>query len=172
MYYGFAAQAPFRMGELARAGATLALGNDVTKAWTFGDLPLIGYLLAREHGDFLDVERFIAMLTTGGAKAIGRANDLGTLAPGKRADIVVAKAEQEATFQPAADTMLHLGLIARGRTVDTVIVNGAIVVRGGRCVRVDEGRIAAIAGERAAGLATHLDIRLPRALAGKRQEFQ
>jgi 5-methylthioadenosine/S-adenosylhomocysteine deaminase len=160
MYYGFAAQAPFQIGNLDRAGATIALGNDVAKAWTFGDLPLIGYLLARQCGDFIGADRFVAMLTTGGAKAIGRSNDLGTLARGKRADLVIARID-EAMFQPGTDAMLHLGLIARGRTVDTVIVNGVIVVRGGRCTQVDEAEICNRAHVRAVALARKLDVPLP-----------
>jgi 5-methylthioadenosine/S-adenosylhomocysteine deaminase len=157
MYYGFAAQAAFRMSELDRAGAAMALGNDVAKAWTFGDLPLIGYLLAREHGAFIGAERFAAMLTTGGAKAIGRAHDLGTLTPGKRADLVIARTD-DATFQPGIDTMLHLALIARGRTVDTVIVDGTVAVRHGRCTRVDEAEVSARARRRARALASRLDL--------------
>jgi 5-methylthioadenosine/S-adenosylhomocysteine deaminase len=160
MYYGFAARSPFRMGEVARSGTTLALGNDVAKVWTFGDLPLLGYLLARQWGDFIDATAFVAMLTTGGAKAIGRSHDLGTLVPGKRADFVVALTG-EPTFQPGLDSMLHLGLISRGRTVDTVVVNGAVVVRKGRCVRVDDAYIGACAREQAVALAKRLDIPAP-----------
>jgi 5-methylthioadenosine/S-adenosylhomocysteine deaminase len=159
MYYGFAPQAPFQIGNLDRAGATIALGNDVAKAWTFGDLPLIGYLLARQCGDFIGADRIVGMLTTGGAKAIGRLNDLGTLMAGKRADLVIARTD-EAIFQPGTDTMLHLGLIARGRTVDTVIVNGTIVVRGGRCTQVDEADVSNRAHMRAAALARRLDVPL------------
>jgi 5-methylthioadenosine/S-adenosylhomocysteine deaminase len=159
MYYGFAAQAPFHIGNLDRAEATIALGNDVAKAWTFGDLPLIGYLLARQCGDFIGADRFVGMLTTGGARAIGRLNDLGTLARGKRADLVIARTD-EAIFQPGTDAMLHLGLVARGRTVDTVIVNGVIVARGGRCTQVDEVEVSNRAHVRAVALARKLDVPL------------
>jgi 5-methylthioadenosine/S-adenosylhomocysteine deaminase len=165
MYYGFAAQAPFQIGNLNRMGATIALGNDVAKAWTFGDLPLVGYLLTRQCGDFIPAERFVAMLTVDGAKAMGRHDDLGTLSPGKRADIVLARTT-EPTFQPAADATLHLGLIARGRTVDTVIINGTVVVQDDRCIRVDEAAVADRAQVRAAGLARRLGVPLPRSRLG------
>jgi len=163
MYYGFSPLAKFRIGDLVRASAPIALGNDIAKTWTFGDLPLVGYLLARQWGDFLDAEHFFSMLTVGGARAMGRAAELGTLKAGACADLVFVRADQ-ATFMPGADVYLHLAFIDRGRSVDTVIVNGKIVVRGGRCVDVDEEAFLANARARAMALACRMDVPLPRGL--------
>jgi cytosine/adenosine deaminase-related metal-dependent hydrolase len=142
MYYGFAQQSPFRFGQLVKRGVTVALGNDVAKAWSFGDLPLVGYLLAREHGDPITPADLLRMLTAGGARAVGRAAELGVLAPGFRADVVVARLDGPEA-QPGIDLALHIALISRSRSVAHVIVDGTIVVENGRCTRVDEDAVYA-----------------------------
>jgi hypothetical protein len=58
----------------------VALGNDVAKARSFGDLPLVAYLLAREHGDPIGPADLLRMLTVSGARAVGRPAELGVLA--------------------------------------------------------------------------------------------
>ena len=78
--------------------------------------------------------------TINGAKALGR-EDLGRLAPGAKADIVIVDM-----------TALHLGLIddpiktlvymASQRDIETVLVDGKIVVEGGRVPGVDEEVLA------------------------------
>ena len=140
MYYGLAQQAPFRFGQLVKSGVAVALGNDVAKAWSFGDLPLVGYLLAREHGDPIAPADLLRMLTAGGARAVGRAGELGALTPGFLADVVVARRDGPEA-QPGVDLALHVALISRSRAVEHVIVDGTIVVENGRCTRVDEGAI-------------------------------
>jgi cytosine/adenosine deaminase-related metal-dependent hydrolase len=137
MYYGFARQTPFRFGQVVKRGVSVALGNDVAKAWSFGDLPLIGYLLAREHGDPIEPADLLRMLTVGGARAVGRPAELGVLSPGFLADVVVARLDVPEA-QPGFDLALHLALTSRSRAVDLVIVNGAVIVENGRCTHVDE----------------------------------
>jgi 5-methylthioadenosine/S-adenosylhomocysteine deaminase len=140
MYYGFTQQAPFRFGRMVKQGVPVALGNDVAKAWSIGDLPLIGYLLAREHGDPIEPSDLLRMLTIGGARAVGRAGELGVLAPGFLADVVVTRLDGPEA-QPGADLAFHLALTSRTRGVDLVVVNGAVVVENGRCTRIDEAAV-------------------------------
>src|SRR5688572_304389 len=71
MYYAVAQQAKNRFPELHRRGTAIAFGTDVAKAWAFGELGFIGYLVSREWGEYLSSEALLEMFTVGGARAMG-----------------------------------------------------------------------------------------------------
>jgi 5-methylthioadenosine/S-adenosylhomocysteine deaminase len=81
---------------------------------------------------------------------------IGSLEPGKRADIVIRTTEV-AESQPGLYPIQTLA--SRGKSVDTVIVDGRIVVRRGRSTLVDEGVVYATARERAIRVAQAIDLR-------------
>jgi adenine deaminase len=72
------------------------------------------------------------MATRNGARAFGL--DAGVLAPGKLADLVLLRRDTPA-FTPLNDVMSQLVFCENGSSVDTVIVNGEVVVGGGRLTR-------------------------------------
>lgn len=150
VYYGIAPASPNRFPAMARAGTAVAFGTDVAKVWSFGDLGIIGYLLAREWGDYVPAETILEMFTLGGARAMG-SDRLGRLAVGLPADIVIRRADLPET-QPGFDPVRHLMLIQRSKGVDTVICDGRVIVAGGRPVEVD--LVEVIAEARASALRT------------------
>jgi 5-methylthioadenosine/S-adenosylhomocysteine deaminase len=77
----------------------------------------------------------LAMATRNGARAFGI--DAGVLGPGKLADVVLLRRDTPA-FTPLNDVMGQLVFCENGSSVDTVIVNGEIVVQGGRLTKIDE----------------------------------
>src|ERR671934_1355552 len=77
--------------------------------------------------------------TRGGAAVLGR-DDIGSLEPGKRADIAVWRTDG-LELGGAADPVAGLVLSAPHR-VDRLYVGGEAVVRDGRLVRADEEEIA------------------------------
>ena len=79
------------------------------------------------------------MATRGGA-AVLRRGDVGSLEPGKRADIAVWRTDG-LELAGAADPVAGWVLAAPHR-VDRLYVAGAEVVRDGRLVRADEEEIA------------------------------
>ena len=145
--------------ELLRAGVNMALGSDTPK-WGFDTPALTAYLLARDGGDGdpLQAEDFLEMATLGGARVLRMEDRIGSLEPGKRADIVIRTTEVPES-QPGHYPIQNLMLASRGKSVDTVIVDGRIVVRGGHSTLVDEGVVYATARERAARLARDIDLR-------------
>ena len=157
VYYGIAPGSRSRFPAMARAGTAVAFGTDVAKAWTFGDLGSIGYLLAREWGDYVAPEAILEMFTRGGARAMGMADRLGQLAVGLPADIVIRRADAPET-QPGFDPVRHLVLIRRGRGVDTVICAGRVIVAGGRPAMVDLDEVAAEARASAHRVAAVADV--------------
>jgi len=77
------------------------------------------------------------MATLDGAAALGRDHDLGSLAVGKKADLVLfdfRRAHLTPAFNPVG-TLVHTG---HGRDVASVIVDGRIVVENGRATLVDD----------------------------------
>ena len=79
--------------------------------------------------------------TLGGARALGR-DDLGRIAPGATADLVLWKAASWG-MTPLRDPIKNIVYNATAEDVDRVYVGGRLVVHGGRVVAADEARILA-----------------------------
>jgi len=101
------------------------------------------------------------MATRNGARAFGL--DAGVLAPGKLADLVLLRRDTPA-FTPLNDVMSQLVFCENGSGVDTVIVNGEIVVEGGRPTKVDEQEVLRLAAQ----ARTRLDPSIQRELGAAR----
>ncbi len=134
--------APVR--ELLDAGARVGLGVDGTASNERGDLFLevkSALLVARGRGGpaALTAREALALATRGGA-AVLRRDDVGSLEPGKRADIAVWRTDG-LEFGGAADLVANLVLSGPHR-VDRLLVAGADVVRDGALVHADEQEIA------------------------------
>jgi cytosine/adenosine deaminase-related metal-dependent hydrolase len=68
---------------------------------------------------------------------LGQSHELGTIAEGQLADIMLLSLEEN-SFLPLHDPYLHLIYCEHGNAVDTVIVNGEVVVEHGKIITVDE----------------------------------
>jgi 5-methylthioadenosine/S-adenosylhomocysteine deaminase len=66
------------------------------------------------------------------------------LAAGKIADLVLLRRDTPA-FTPLNDVMSQLAFCENGSSVDTVIVDGAVIVEGGRLKTLDEKEVLALA---------------------------
>jgi cytosine/adenosine deaminase-related metal-dependent hydrolase len=77
--------------------------------------------------------------TLGGARALGR-DDLGRIAPGAKADLVLWKSASW-RMTPLRDPIKNLVYNATDEDVDRVYVNGRMVVDGGRVLAADERAI-------------------------------
>ena len=134
--------APVR--DLLDAGVRVGLGVDGSASNERGDLMLEvkqALLVARGRGGpaALTVRDALRMGTRGGAAVLGR-DDIGSLEPGKRADIAVWRTDG-LELAGAADLVAGLVLSAPHR-VDRLYVGGDEVVRDGRLARADEEEIA------------------------------
>jgi 8-oxoguanine deaminase len=90
------------------------------------------------------VEPYEVMLaaTVGGAECLGR-DDIGMIAPGMAADLVLVNLEKIGFAGALADPVSAVLFCGDSHIVDTVIVNGVVRVRGGRLVGVDEEKLFA-----------------------------
>lgn len=93
----------------------------------------------------------LEMATIGGARALGWDDSIGTLEVGKQADIIMLSLSQP-HLCPNHDPIAHLVYSARGSDVDTVLVDGHVLVQNGKLVAMDENRIMSEARMRAARL--------------------
>jgi cytosine/adenosine deaminase-related metal-dependent hydrolase len=133
-----------RTRDLVDAGVRVGLGVDGSASNERGDLLLEvkqALLVARGRGGptALTVRDALRLGTRGGAAVLGR-DDIGSLEPGKRADLAIWRTDG-LELGGADDPVAGLVLSAPHR-VDTLLVGGEDVVRGGELVRADEQEIA------------------------------
>ncbi len=133
-----------RVRDLLDANVRVGLGVDGSASNERGDLFLEvkqSLLAARARGGptALTPRAALRLGTRGGAAVLGR-DDIGQLAPGKRADLAVWRTDG-LELGGAGD--LVAGLVFSGpHRVDRLYVGGDEVVRDGYLVRADEGEIA------------------------------
>jgi 5-methylthioadenosine/S-adenosylhomocysteine deaminase len=81
-------------------------------------------------------EDMLAVAIRGGARAAGMTRELGSLAPGKRADIILVAAD-DPDQQPVYDPLFTAANNVVGRDVRTVIVDGRLVMKDRAFLTID-----------------------------------
>jgi cytosine/adenosine deaminase-related metal-dependent hydrolase len=102
--------------ELLRRGGAVALGTDSRASNPDLDMWSEMRFAAEQHPDLRPAD-VLRMGTLGGAQALGRADDVGSLDAGKRADLTIVAAE----FGVSIDDEQSLFTAADARVVATVI---------------------------------------------------
>lgn len=131
---------------LLRAGVRVALGTDsaccndgVNILETMKWATLLPRLSAGEQ-DWPLAGTVLTLATAGAADAIGLGGITGALRPGLAADITLLRLDSPA-FVPLHDPARQLVQGETGAAVDTVLVDGQMVLRGGACTLLDEAAI-------------------------------
>lgn len=130
-------------GRYRRRGVNMGLGTDTYPHNMLDELRLAAYISRTQAGDprtTTTTELFNAA-TTGGAQALGR-EDIGRLAPGCRADIVLVDVTHP-MMRPARDPVRSLIYAADDRAIHAVFVDGEKVVENGRVLTMDYPAAAA-----------------------------
>ena len=144
MKLGIARAAPV-VAALA-AGIPVGLGTDGAASNNdldmFDEMDAAAKLQKHALGDptALPAETVFRMATMGGARVLNLHDEIGSLEPGKRADIVLLDTRRPG-LTPLYRVYSHLVYAARGSDVSTVIVNGRIVVRDREVLTVDEDEV-------------------------------
>jgi 5-methylthioadenosine/S-adenosylhomocysteine deaminase len=79
----------------------------------------------------------LEMGTIGGARALGKEKEIGSIERGKRADLLIVGTER-ARQVPMYDPISHLVYVTRGDDVLTTIVNGRVLMRDRKVLSLDE----------------------------------
>lgn len=97
--------------------------------------------------DPISAEELLKIATQGGARALGIFDEVGTLEVGKKADMLIARTDTM-DHQPVQDPLFVAASVLVGRDVDTVLVDGRIVMRKRELLNVDVERLKARLQER------------------------
>jgi cytosine/adenosine deaminase-related metal-dependent hydrolase len=125
--------------------APVDLFQAMNVAWNMG-IPWQGS--PTEELPALTFHRCLEIATIDGARALGLDDEVGSLTPGKRADIMLVRAD-DLNVAPVADVESTIVRSVTPANVDTVIVDGRILKREGQLIHLDVDRVIADA-ERAA----------------------
>ncbi|MFV8132247.1 8-oxoguanine deaminase [Streptomyces syringium] len=145
-----------RIPEMRKAGVPVGLGVDGTASNESGELhtelrnALLVHRLAGGEGA-LNVRQALRLGTHGGARVLGRAEEIGSLEAGKLADLVLWKLDGLG-HSTIADPVAAL-VLGAAAPVTLSLINGRPVVEDGRLVTVDEDTIAREARREARRLA-------------------
>ncbi len=88
----------------------------------------------------VDAYEVLNMATVNGAKAIGKEGELGELKEGALADLILLDLE-EPQFLPANNLISGLVYSAKGSEVDTVMVDGKILMKDRELTTIDEAQV-------------------------------
>ena len=135
-----------RARDLMDAGVAVGLGVDGSASNDSGDMlaeARQAMLVARagEQPDALSDRAALRMATRGGAACLGR-DDIGSIEPGKRADVALFAVDGLPFAGADADPVAAL-LHCRSERVRHLFVDGRQVVSDGRLTTVDEDAVAA-----------------------------
>lgn len=132
--------------KMLKAGVKVGLGSD--GAASNNDLSILGELqtAAKVHKavskdpTVIDGRTALSMATINGAEILGLGDKTGSIKPGKAADLVIADIDKP-HLTPIFDIYSHITYCLRPSDIETVMVNGRIVVEEGRLLTADEAEI-------------------------------
>jgi cytosine/adenosine deaminase-related metal-dependent hydrolase len=149
-----------RLTEVLAAGVNVSLGTDGAlnnnSYDMFAEMKTACLLqnAVRHSPSALTAHQALELATLGGARAIGRP-DLGSLEPGKRADIVLLDMSAP-KLSPVHDLISNIVFCGGGADVHTVFVDGRKVLDAGRVTGIDEAALSANVQVRAEAIREHL----------------
>ena len=137
--------APVR--RLLDAGVNVALGtdglcsNDTARMFdVMHAAGLIHSIAGPDYTKWLTATEVLKMATLDGARSALLDDHTGSLEVGKRADLIILKMTG-LNFAPLNDVRNHLVYCENGQSVETVMVNGAVVVQDHKLLTLDEDAI-------------------------------
>jgi 5-methylthioadenosine/S-adenosylhomocysteine deaminase len=143
------------VAKLLEQGISVSLGADGAacnnRLDMFTEMRTAALLQKVLHGpEVLPASRALRMATMDGAQALGLSSEIGSLEAGKRADLAIVRLDRlHAT--PANDVVSALVYSAEANDVETVLINGELVMRDRKLLSIAEGEtIEGISANKAA----------------------
>ncbi|MBC7250250.1 MAG: amidohydrolase [Anaerolineae bacterium] len=150
------------VAELRAKGVTVGLGTDGAASYTydlFEVMKMAAMLQKVKHLDaeVLTAEDALEMATIEGAKVLSLEEQVGSLEPGKRADIILVDFAQP-HLMTAHQVVPKLVYSARGHDVVTSIIDGQVVMENRRVLTMDEAEVLKRARQATADLVSRAGI--------------
>lgn len=137
------------IARMLRAGVTVALGADGSPSGGNQALQhamnlatIIGRPHAAKFSDWVSTEDVMDMATIGGAKVMGLEDEIGSIAPGKKADVVLYDLKQP-WWMPLNNPTIQMVHSESGSSVRDVFIDGRHVVADGRITTFDSDALLA-----------------------------
>jgi len=129
--------------DMLNEGITVSLGHDCFFSLDIFQYVRMAYLLHKVHHHnpgVIPSFQAIDMATTNAAKSLQMEQEIGSLEVGKKADVIIIKPNQPSPLLPQLfyDTLIN---DVDGADVETVLVDGKVVVEDHKLVNVDEEEI-------------------------------
>jgi cytosine/adenosine deaminase-related metal-dependent hydrolase len=145
-----------QFGELLESGVKVSMSIDHTTTFNcdcFACMRMLYSLHQHRLGRTvpLTTRRLVELATIDGAHDLGVGHKVGSLSPGKRADLILVRTG-DVNLSPIGDPYDALVSLAEPGNVDTVMVDGRILRRHGRFTGLDHERVLAEAREAIEGL--------------------
>ena len=157
LLYAQATRGEIQFQELLEEGVQMSLSVDSSAASANADFFNCMRALLWSHKQRfgsripLAAQRLLELATIDGARDLGIADRTGSLTPGKRADILMVRAK-DPNIGPVIDPAFALVYSAQPSNIDTVIVDGRILLRNSRFTAVDSEEVMREAAESVNGL--------------------
>jgi len=135
-----------RFPEMLEHGVNVAIGSDASDCSNYADMIRTMYLAAVLPKDYRNdagvscAETAIEMATINGAKAIGMDKEIGSLETGKKADVIVIDMHRPEWY-PNYSEIQNLVYSASGDCVETVFIDGKLVMENRKVLTIDEDQV-------------------------------
>src|SRR4051794_8553764 len=141
MSYSTVRNGTIQYSELAGMGVRLGLSIDASAATNADFFSVMRALMWSDWQRTgaplrLKPRRLVELATIEGAKLLGLSDKTGSLTPGKRADLIMIRAT-DINIAPVRDPYYAIVFQGEPSNVDTVVVDGRILARGGKLTAVD-----------------------------------
>lgn len=142
-----------KVPQMLAAGANVCLGNDGVPVNNTADMfremrtALLIHRVNSGNAEYPTAAQAIEMATINGAKAIMADRVAGSLEAGKRADVILIDTHKPHIY-PVYDPVSVVAWAANGSDVDTVLIDGQVVMRHREVLTLDEAQILADAQAR------------------------
>ena len=134
------------VAKLRENGITIGLGTDGIGSTTtmdmFEEMKTAAYLqkVSTKEPSVISAYDILKMATIDGAKVLGMDDQIGTLEPGKKADMIFIKTDK-IHMCPANDVCYNLVYSSNGADVESVMIDGKIIMQNRKMINLDEKQV-------------------------------